>query len=255
MKRTNISLKQQRLASVLSRKDVWTGSRSATPVTDTQASGWDALDRLLLGKGWPRSELVEICHAGTASGVAASSLASWQLLLPCLQALQQQPGYFFLLNPPMLPYLPGLRQQGIDCSRLLVVSVDRVDAWLASWIDILDSGSCTALLAWQPGSRLRYAQLRKMQLAASRNSSFTWLLRDRASLKANTPAALRLQVQPQHAALQVRIEKQRGTYRLGRADLPWPGYLQADRLQRLQNSTPAGESAAGGLLQFPGRRP
>lgn len=252
------------LQAVLARRDVWTGRQAPSDLAAGISTGWPGLDRKLLTGGWPRSELLEICHGRpgysgsratsgqNGSSGAINSLSCWSLLQPALKSLPA-PQYAFVLNPPLEPYLPGMAQQGIDTHRLMVVRVSSPDDWVASWCDILTSDCCGLLLAWPPAGRLRYAQLRKLQLAASRSSALTFLLRDSSVLKSHTPAALRLLVQADVQALQVKIERQRGTYRLGQVELAWPDYLKPGRLDALPFRSPEKPPESADLLNFPGR--
>ena len=242
---------QQRrsLQKVLARKDVWAGNAASSRHRAVCSSQYPDLDKLLLGGGWPLGALTELHQQGWA-------VSGWHLLLPVLkQALAAQAGYVFLLNPPALPYAPGLQREGIVPNRVLALEVSAAGDWVAAWQELLASGCCLALFAWEPQRTLRQSDLRKLQLAASQSQSLCFLLRDSSRSISSSPAVLRVSLLPDADSLQVRIDRQRGTYQRGQVSIPWPPYLQLNRFDRRSSQVASRlqtESPQAKVLAFPG---
>ena len=81
-------------------------------------TGFAALDRQLPGGGWPYPALIELL-------LDRCGLGEIGLLVPALRELQQRagqemPGMLAWLNPPYIPYAPGLAQRGLELQRQLV---------------------------------------------------------------------------------------------------------------------------------------
>lgn len=197
------------LQTILRREDVWRGPRLVAVAGKGVSSGRAELDKKLLGGGWPLRSLIEI--EDNAKGFPV-----WSLFLPAVRQLLLQPGYVFLLAPPAIPYAPALVQQGCDPARLMVVEVEDKSDWLAAALEILRSDCGLLLMAWEPGRRLLYPELRKLQLAASHSSSMLVLMRSSQMARGGSPAALRLALHSDAQGTLVQIRKQRGSYQLGR---------------------------------------
>lgn len=216
------SEKREPLQQVLQRPDLWKGRGGPVRCSSGLSTGHPDLDKKLLYKGWPQRGLVELQQNSFGH-------AEWHLLLPSMKALLAEPGYIFLINPPAIPYAPALVQQGIDPKRLLVVETDKKRDCLASVLEILAANCSIAVCFWEPKEKLFYAELRKLQLAASHSSSLCFLMRNTASEKtknySSSPAVLKLRLQNYPQGLRLSIYKQRGSYRQGEILLPWPNYL------------------------------
>jgi protein ImuA len=130
-------------------------------------------------------------------------------LAPALRQLKE--GYTVLLNPPTLPFAPGLIQAGIDLDRLLVVAAEKKADFLASFTELARADICTALLAWQPKHNLSYTELRKCQLACSEGKGLYLLFRPLSVHQQSSPAALRLRAQLHLRSLEIQIFKQKGS--------------------------------------------
>jgi protein ImuA len=128
--------------------------------------------------------------------------------MPVLAALTATGRRIVWLAPPHLPYAPALAADGLDLTQLAVVRAPgRRDAlWAAE--QALRSGACAALLAWLPHAR--YAELRRLAVAASAGRAFVALWRPVESLHESTPACLRLALEQAPGALAVRIAKRHG---------------------------------------------
>jgi len=188
------------LEDILQQHRVWRGAALASPVPSVP-TGFSALDAELPGGGWPTAALTEfLCHN--------QGIGELGLLLPALAALTTAGKRVVWLAPPHLPYAPALAAAGVDLTQLAVVRAPgRRDAlWAAE--QALRSASCHALLAWLP--RVRYAELRRLAVAAEAGRAFVALWRPAEALQESTPACLRVALEPAAGALAVRILKRRG---------------------------------------------
>jgi hypothetical protein len=179
---------------------VWRGGTLASSAR-TVPSGFPALDAELPGGGWPTGALTEIlCHHQAIGELA--------LLLPALAALTRAGKRVVWLAPPHLPYAPALAAAGVDLTQLAVIRAPgkRDALWAAE--QVLRSASCHALLAWLP--RARYAELRRLAVAAEAGRAFVALWRPSEALHESTSACLRLALEPAAGALAVRLLKRRG---------------------------------------------
>lgn len=191
------------LQQLLQRPDVWRSrERRSALRSGGMRSGYAALDEALHG-GWPRSALSELLVAQPGCGEV-------QLLLPLLAQLGAQQLWQFWINPPFIPYAPALAQHGIDLNTLVVVQTDaRQSLWACE--QALRNSASGAVLYW-PSEKLRYAELRKLQVAAGAEQCSGFIFRHDARAELETsPAALRLQLRAENnGALAVTILKQRG---------------------------------------------
>ncbi|GAB3277861.1 translesion DNA synthesis-associated protein ImuA [Parahaliea aestuarii] len=201
------------LNQLLRRGDVWRGRR-ALRLGDVRPSGFAELDRHLVGGGWPLGALVEIGAPRLGSG-------EWLLLSRSLRDSAAEGGYLLLVNPPALPCGAALAQLGIPLERLLVVRASQRNELLAAVLEGLNAGCIRLLLFWESRRALSYAELRKVQLAASHGHSLCIAL-STGSMRSHSPAALRLALQPRRAGAQVYIRRQRGGDAGLQVTLPWP---------------------------------
>ncbi len=194
------------------RPDLWRGSdRNRSAGVELLASGHAELDRIL-GGGWPRGALSEILSP-------AQGLTVLGLLLPALTRLSQEGRWIAWIDPPQLPYAPGLAARGIELSRLLLLHTPGPDDGLWTLEQALGSGGCAAVLAWPralPGQALR-----RLQLAAEAGRAMGWLFRPPAAARELSPAALRLRVQLcADGGSEVEVLKRRGGWSRGPISLP-----------------------------------
>ncbi|WP_116364510.1 recombinase RecA [Parahaliea mediterranea] len=203
------------LTQLLRRRDVWRGRR-AQRLGDVRATGFVGLDGHLVGGGWPVGALVEVGAAQLGSG-------EWLLLSHGLRASMADGGYLLLVNPPALPCGAALAGLGIALERLLVVRAAQRGELLAAVLEGLNAGCVEALMFWEGQRALSYAELRKVQLAASQGRSLCVGL-STGRMRGHSPAALRLELQAQKTGVQVHIRRQRGGEADMRLTLPWPAH-------------------------------
>ena len=216
------------IASVLTRTDTWRGHSQRLP-RSTIATGHGHLDRLLQG-GWPLSALSELLPQQPGIGELS-------LLLPTIKYYADNHQLCVWLDPPYQPYAPTLVAAGIALDKLLIVRSKSPAEWLWAAEQSIRSGAL--LLAWTKQKLPRYADLRKLQLAAANSNNAAFLFSAPNALAAPSPVALRLELQSlQVNQLLLTVRKMRGTasgeqlqLRLGEASAQRTAFTQlpADR--------------------------
>jgi protein ImuA len=166
-----------------------------------QPSGFDALDALLPGGGWPVGALTELMPAAVGIG-------ELQLLLPALRQLARAGRHIVWIAPPYPPYAPALAQHGIPLEQLWIVRTrdGRETLWAAE--QALRCPSFGAVLAWpaQAGDK----SIRRLQLAAEAGGNLAVLYRPAAAAAQPSPAALRLLLAAAENGITVQFHKLRG---------------------------------------------
>jgi cell division inhibitor SulA/protein ImuA len=176
------------LADILADARVWKlKDASAAPTRPVWSTGRSALDARLPGGGWPTASLVEVL-------LDAAGLGEIQLFLPALVECQHRAAgdapWLVWIAPPYEPYAPGLAQQGIELSRLLVVRPSGATEALWAAEQALSSGVCAAVLLWLKGTDDRW--LRRLKLAAETGGALGVLFRPERHRFESSPATLRL---------------------------------------------------------------
>lgn len=180
---------------------VWRGRELAQARERTLASGHAALDAQLPGGGWPLGCLVEVLQRQPHQ-------FAWQLLAPALRACgEAQGGPIVLVQPPYLPFGPGLRGLELRPEQLLCVQADAVAARLWAAEQALRCADVAAVLAWLP--QARNEDLRRLHLCAQQHERFLVAFRGADAQGQSSPARLRLLVEGT-AQMEVRILKRRG---------------------------------------------
>ena len=166
----------------------------------TVASGWERFDGELPGGGWPRGGLSEILSPRPA-------LLEWRLLGPALRGVAADGGSVLLIGPPQPPYLPGLRQAGVDPARLVWVRSDSVAERLWAAEQVLAAAG--AVLLWLP--QVQPAFLRRLQVRAAAGDALLFVLRPWSARAESSPAPLRVLARPGDGwTLQLQVFKRRG---------------------------------------------
>lgn len=176
---------------------LWRGHGMA-PRRDALPTGFDALDRVLPGGGWPRAALSEILFP-------ADGVGEMRLLLPALAALGREGRPVVLVAPPYLPFPAAWIAANVDLRFLQIVQAGEHDAmWAAE--QCLRSAACTAVLCWP--RQADTATLRRLQLAAETGQTIGFLLRPSAAAVQASMAAVRVGIETGPSRL--RILKCRG---------------------------------------------
>lgn len=181
---------------------VWRGDALGRSVGTTWPSGFDPLDAVLPGGGWPGGALTELLlpQAGTLE---------FRLLGPLLGRIAAGGGRVVLVGPPQPPHAPGLLPHGIPIDALVWVRADTAAERLWATEQLLKAGSCGAVLAWLPQARPE--QLRRLQVHAAASEAPALLCRPVVAARESSAAPLRLLA---HAGsgwqLQVDVLKRKG---------------------------------------------
>jgi hypothetical protein len=173
-------------------------------------TGFQGLDAVLPGGGWPPGALVDIVteHRG---------IGELGILLPAMARLCGSGLQAVWIDPSFIPYAPTLRQAGVNTHHVLIVGPCRSEGDIPWCMEkILRSASCGMAMAWP--RQLDFRATRRLQLAAEAGGSLGFLFH--ATDPGNSPTALRICLSPRDGALVVRIAKARGT--LGRTVVELP---------------------------------
>jgi len=189
------------LAALLDRPDIWRGGSLSRAGTPAVPSGFPGLDAELPGAGWPAGALTEIfpAHAG---------IGELRLLGPALAALSKRGLRLAWIAPPYLPYVPALAAAGIDAAGLIIVRTTSAKETLWAAEQALASNACGAVLAWPQVAR--YAELRRLQIAAESGRAPAFLFRLPETASEASPAALRITLGTAEGGLAVRVLRRRG---------------------------------------------
>ncbi|MBU2098457.1 MAG: translesion DNA synthesis-associated protein ImuA [Gammaproteobacteria bacterium] len=187
--------------------------------TPCQSTGFQELDNLLPGGGWPVSGLVEIISRHKAIG-------ELQLLMPLLRLRSHQQQSLLWITPPYTLHGPALANSGVNIRNSFVIpSQTRCNNALWSIEKALQSTECGMVLAWQNWLSARV--VRRLQLAASEGKTLGVLFHQRAV--PHSPATLQLEISAAPMAvdgcrqINVRLMKAKGSYRQGEVRLRLPG--------------------------------
>lgn len=191
------------LQPIINRRDTWIGPGGAANNDEHAhphlATGFAALDARLCEGGWPLGTCIEVL-------TDASGMGAMGLFLPAMESLTPQQRWQAFIAPPYTPYAPLLAARDIDTRQVLLVHPRDREEQLWSTEQALRSGTCSAVFSWLSGGSFRYAELRRLQLAAARGDTLAVLFRPREAAHQHAPASLRLQME---AYREVRILKQR----------------------------------------------
>ncbi|MBT1119388.1 translesion DNA synthesis-associated protein ImuA [Stutzerimonas nitrititolerans] len=186
------------LDSLLDQRRLWKGQPQARP-SDSQSTGYAALDAALPIGGWPESALIEIL-------LPAEGMGELQLLWPTLARLTGKGERIALVAPPHVPYPQAWQAAGVDLRWLSIIEASGKDAlWAAE--QCLRSGCCAAVLCWPQQADDR--ALRRLQVAAETGQTLAFAYRPLKEAMNPSPAALRIALEAQPAP-QLRVLKCRG---------------------------------------------
>ncbi len=192
------------LQTLLRDSRLWRGNGQA-PLR-AEPTGHAQIDAILPGGGWPLAALSEIVYP--APGVGELTLA-----MPVLARLSQARRRIALVRPPLLPYAPALRRQGLVLERSVVVETgDDGDALWAT--EELLRAQAGVVLLWH--DRIDTTAQRRLQLAAENGNALVLVYRRQAAEAGRragdeaSVAALRLRIARVDGQPQVEVLKCRG---------------------------------------------
>lgn len=180
---------------------LWKG-RQPNHVQAVLPSGDTRLDRHLPGGGWPRGAVSELISE-------RPGLGEFSLLFPALAAAGREGRWLLLVDPPWVPYPAALHGNGLDLEQLLVIRSGNHKESLWACEQALRSMPGSIVLAWP--DEIRFAALRRLQLAAESRGATSFLFRPGAAASASSPAALRIKLDTVGDAMRIEILKCRGS--------------------------------------------
>jgi cell division inhibitor SulA/protein ImuA len=195
------------LHPLLQHPSLWRGYGSPDARRGVLPTGFPELDARLPSGGWPCPALIELLT--TSQGVGELSL-----LVPALRQLiaaepVERSRVVAWLNPPYLPYAPGLAQRGLDPTRLVIATpLTRIET-LWAMEQALRSGACAAVLGW--ADRVGGQMLRRLKLAVSEGGSFGVLFRPAQQRRQASPAHLRIALEAGSDELRLELLKVQGS--------------------------------------------
>ena len=183
---------------------VWRGTEVGASKRRTIPTGFESLDKVLPGCGWPTGCISEVLQAQAA-------VCEWRLLSRALTSLLTEKGScLYLVAPPKQPHAMGLMQLGVRPEQLVWVDAkgpaDRL--WITE--QLVKAKPVGAVLAWLPQARAE--QIRRLQVHAHSCDVPVFLFRPETALRDASPAPLRLLVKPGPGwQIDVQVSKRRGS--------------------------------------------
>jgi len=174
-------------------------------------TGFADLDKALPQAGWSAGVLellLDLPGHGELS-----------LLLPAMRQLQAEGRWIALVNPPAVPYAPGLQYAGVDLSRLVVLPnlASEQAAWASE--QLLQNASCGLVLAWFNPQKAKVTQ--RLQLAAKAQNNLCVLCRPLAALRQSSLAQSRIELQAHEQGALLRLHKLQGELRRPEVAIQW----------------------------------
>lgn len=179
---------------------IWRGRRSVSAGQRTVSTGFDALDLVLSGGGWPEGAICELLseHRG---------IDLLPLVMPALKQFAGR-GKVCLVDPPCIPYAPAWQMAGIGLEHVIWMKTQ--DAGEQRWVleQGLRDSACVAVLAWP--AVLSSTMLRRLQLAAEEGMTTGFIFRDMNASRMSSPAAVRMALDMRVDGIYMRLLKRRG---------------------------------------------
>lgn len=163
-------------------------------------TGFERLDQLFYDNGWPRAALTELlCDT--------YGIGELRLMAPGLARLSSHESRWIAwINPPFVPYAPALKAFGIDTDKILLIHPRNHKEAMWAFEKALQSGTCSAALAWLDESKLKLTDLRRIQVRAKQGRTWANLFRPTSAVQNPSSAELRLRVD---CPSRIRHENQR----------------------------------------------
>lgn len=176
---------------------VWRGDALGRWASTTWPSGFDTLDAVLPGGGWPGHALTELL-------LTQPGTLEFRLVGPLLGRIAAAGGRVVLVSPPWSPHAPGLLPHGIATDALVWVRARTTAERLWATEQLLKAGSCGAVLAWLP--QARSDQLRRLQVHAATGVAPALVCRPAWAARESSAAPLRLLVSPAGDGWQLQVD-------------------------------------------------
>jgi protein ImuA len=208
------------LAKPLSHPKIFRiGDVPSTDRAQTLPTGFAALDRELVGGGWPQQGLVELLCDDMGIGELS-------LMLPAHAYLSNarhlgSTGMLWVTSTtwPYLPYAPALAKAGVDLNQFIITKAPHMSDALWTAEQGLLSGSVGMVTVWLPDQQPLDVSLRRLLQAAYNSNALCVLMRPVIAANRPSPAQLRIvlkaavshhQTHGAHGALELNLIKRRG---------------------------------------------
>lgn len=193
-----------------SSSELWRAGALSTAPKAVIDSGFEALNAILPGQGWPDNGLMEFI-------LPVWGVGELSLLMPLLKTINQRSFWLVWISPPYIPYAPYLQAQGIDLNRVLVIS-EQVSSNDTLWAmeKLLRADSCGVVMIWP--DKVSHNAMRRLQLAAEAGRTLGIIFQMREYK--TSAAAFRFRLVPLSQGLQVDIIKSRGGSRHRQVVIP-----------------------------------
>lgn len=205
----------QSIEHIISRPDTWRGTSShqashfilntasantTWPAARSISTGFASLDAKLQLGGWPLQGAVEVLSNDDNSECMS-------LFLPTMQTLSAEKRWQAFIGAPYTPYAPLIQAMGIPSEQILMVHPKTREELLWATEQAVRSTTCSVVFAWLGSAHYRYAELRKLQLAAADSDTLLFIFRSSDALSESTPVSLRVHID---AYREISVIKQRG---------------------------------------------
>lgn len=187
------------LETLLNHPAIWRGSSFAR-VAPGVPTGFNELDNLIPGAGWPVGAMTEIY-------AERSGVGELQLIMPAVARLTQSGQWVSFIGAPHVPYAPALASQGVDLARLLLVNPASLEEKFWAAEQALRTSCSGAVLLW--AEQVPERVLRRLQLAAEEGGAPLLFFRSGRGAPA-TVATLRLHLSRAESRTVIHVLKRRG---------------------------------------------
>ena len=188
-------------------------SAASTPCLPT---GFAALDRELVGGGWPQQGLIELLCDDVGIGEVSLMLPAHAYLGNIRHLGPTGMLWVTAATSPYLPYAPAIAQSGIDLKQLVIANAPQMQDALWAAEQGLLSGGMGIVMVWLSDQQPSDVSLRRLLQAANNSNALCVLARPVAAATRPSPAQLRIvlkAVQSRAAnlgAIEVQLLKRRG---------------------------------------------
>ena len=159
---------------------LWRGShanRHSSNTTKSICTGYKSINKQLHSNGWPLKTTTEL-------GINQAGIGELRLLLPALKKLQssQQQREIIFISPPYTPFAPALHRYGIDVNCITIVNTQNSQERLWATEQSLVANCCAAVISWFGEHKINHHELRRLQLASEKTSTWNVLFRHNSCL-------------------------------------------------------------------------
>ncbi|TBW54598.1 translesion DNA synthesis-associated protein ImuA [Marinobacter halodurans] len=176
------------LDKLIDNAQIWQASRQRQALNPgIESTGFPALDAYLPGGGWPRGAMIECL-------VATPGIGELRLMLPALQRMTQAGQTVFWIDAPHIPYAPALARADVDIRHLVTIRTQTREDQLWTLENCLRSPVTGLAMIWLDSAKR--SDIRRIQLAAEAGDSLCILFRHSRYADQQSPAALRLLLNP-----------------------------------------------------------